>query len=253
MENKKTINLFWTGGWDSTFRLLQLLVVYKKKVQPYYIVDKGRMSCDKEIATIEKLRVLIFTKYPFAKNLLLPVKFAFLSEIRPNKKITSSYRRVNKLDKIGIQYEWLSRFCWDNNLFGMEMCNETSIYPEDNLVKRVFGQLRKVEDAADYHYVINNQEANSDTFVLFQYFKLVLFNYTKLDMQELSKQYGFYNIMEQTWFCFFPMLNSIPCGKCHPCKTVYREGLQWRLPAISKIRHWIWPFVRKVVEFLNIK
>ena len=40
----KPINLFWTGGWDSTYRLLYLLIVEKKYVQPYYIIDLTRKS-----------------------------------------------------------------------------------------------------------------------------------------------------------------------------------------------------------------
>ena len=35
----RAVKLLWTGGWDSTFRLLQLLLLYEKKVQPYYIID----------------------------------------------------------------------------------------------------------------------------------------------------------------------------------------------------------------------
>ena len=30
--NKNQTHLFWTGGWDSTFRLMQLLMVEEKKV-----------------------------------------------------------------------------------------------------------------------------------------------------------------------------------------------------------------------------
>ena len=33
------IKLLWTGGFDSTFRILYILVVEKKHVQPYYIID----------------------------------------------------------------------------------------------------------------------------------------------------------------------------------------------------------------------
>ena len=29
--------LLWTGGWDSTYRLLDLLLVQKQHVQPYYV------------------------------------------------------------------------------------------------------------------------------------------------------------------------------------------------------------------------
>lgn len=243
---QKPINLLWTGGWDSTFRLLQLLVVYHKQVQPYYIIDKERPSWQKEMATIKKIRMLVTNKYPHTSNLLLPVKFEALSNISENEQISSAYHRVIKNDKIGIQYEWLARFCSENNLFGMEMCNETSIYPEDNIVKRVFGQLKRVDDDAGYHYVIHRQPTDSDTSVLFRYFKLVLFNYTKIEMQQVSEELGFFDIMKQTWFCFFPMLGTIPCGKCHPCRTVYREGLKWRLPVLSKIRYFIWPVLRKI-------
>ena len=42
--NNQPINLFWTGGMDSTFRLIQLTVVYNKVVQPYYIIDPNRNS-----------------------------------------------------------------------------------------------------------------------------------------------------------------------------------------------------------------
>ena len=31
--------LLWTGGWDSTFRLLSLLLREQREVQPYYILD----------------------------------------------------------------------------------------------------------------------------------------------------------------------------------------------------------------------
>src|SRR5688572_33020809 len=36
------VALLWTGGWDSTFRLLMLLLVERRAVQSYYIVDRLR-------------------------------------------------------------------------------------------------------------------------------------------------------------------------------------------------------------------
>ena len=39
-SNKKKINIFWTGGYDSTFRLCYLLIMEKKIVQPYYFTVK---------------------------------------------------------------------------------------------------------------------------------------------------------------------------------------------------------------------
>lgn len=42
MEEPRPI--FMTGGWDSIFRLLQLLLIDKRAVQPVYILDPERWS-----------------------------------------------------------------------------------------------------------------------------------------------------------------------------------------------------------------
>ncbi len=34
------VPLLWTGGWDSTFRLLHLVIVEGHAVQPYYMIDR---------------------------------------------------------------------------------------------------------------------------------------------------------------------------------------------------------------------
>ena len=40
MYYSNPVYVFWTGGYDSTFRICQLLVRYKTAVQPVYITDK---------------------------------------------------------------------------------------------------------------------------------------------------------------------------------------------------------------------
>lgn len=42
--DKKSVNLFWTGGWHSTFRLIQLVLLHQKVVQPYYLIDHYKKS-----------------------------------------------------------------------------------------------------------------------------------------------------------------------------------------------------------------
>src|SRR5690606_13578695 len=37
------VNLLWTGGWDSTFRLLSLVVQQHRCVQPYYVLDDVKL------------------------------------------------------------------------------------------------------------------------------------------------------------------------------------------------------------------
>lgn len=54
-------HLFWTGGWDSTFHLLQLLLDEYKAVQTYYLLDSTRASCPEEIETILTIKKRLHT------------------------------------------------------------------------------------------------------------------------------------------------------------------------------------------------
>lgn len=51
--------ILWTGGWDSTFRVLDLVLNKKKNIQPYYILDERRASTEIEIATMEKIKEMM--------------------------------------------------------------------------------------------------------------------------------------------------------------------------------------------------
>ena len=52
--DRQTVNLLFTGGWDSTFRLLQLSE-YPIIVQPIYIVEYFRASAKHEQRTMRKI------------------------------------------------------------------------------------------------------------------------------------------------------------------------------------------------------
>ena len=71
-------------------------------------------------------------------------------------------------------------------------------------------------------------------------------------MFEISKEKGFYDVMELTWFCQMPTRFSNPCGKCQPCRVAYHEGLKWRLPAIARFRYYTWPAFRKIAKAMGI-
>ena len=44
MDRTTPVQILWTGGWDSTFRLLQLLLELKLEVIPHYVIDDTRES-----------------------------------------------------------------------------------------------------------------------------------------------------------------------------------------------------------------
>jgi hypothetical protein len=54
-NNKKTVvNILWTGGWDSTFRMLQLSTK-DIIIQPFYIIDDNRVSRNFELNAIRTI------------------------------------------------------------------------------------------------------------------------------------------------------------------------------------------------------
>jgi len=67
------VALLWTGGWDSTFRLLTLLLVERRVVQSYYIVDRPRHrpGVPAEQQAMARIRDLIARRDPDAASRLL--------------------------------------------------------------------------------------------------------------------------------------------------------------------------------------
>ena len=60
--------LLWTGGWDSTYRLLSLLLGEERAVQPYYILDnpRSRPAVPAEREAMRRIRQRLLYRHPEA-------------------------------------------------------------------------------------------------------------------------------------------------------------------------------------------
>jgi 7-cyano-7-deazaguanine synthase in queuosine biosynthesis len=230
----KTVNLLWTGGWDSTFRLLDLILLKKRKVQTYYIIDAGRPSTGIELLTIKNIRHRLCKLYPAARELLLPTKYYAAGDIGPNHEITQSYQVLRERYGIGSQYEWLARFAYEQGIHNLEM----SIAHQDG---RVFRALEKFvirrESGGDTTFEIDKKHEGTDIFRVFKDIRLPILDISKIRMVEISKAAGFNDLMELSWFCHTPRRSGAPCGRCNPCICAIEEGLAWRLPWVSRARY----------------
>jgi len=236
--DKKPVNLFWTGGWDSTFRLIQLVLLLKKVVQPYYLIDHFRKSTLFEIRAIAAIKNALIEKDRRIERLILPTIFKAVNDIPPDREIAQSYRRLKKVESIGSQYEWLAYFCADEQINDMEISNETALLDEDNRTRRLLGDdLEKITTDYGIYYRLNKKSKNRDLYHIYGHYHFSIFDFTKLDMVRLSREKKFDDVMKLTWFCHTPTRGKKPCGKCKPCKVVYREGLKWRLPAAARFRY----------------
>ena len=67
------VQLLWTGGWDSTFQLLNLLLREGAVVTPWYVIDAERRSTGVELDTMRRLRGELARQFPEARTRLRPL------------------------------------------------------------------------------------------------------------------------------------------------------------------------------------
>ena len=95
IQERQLIHLFWTGGFDSTYRLLEIVLEKKLPVQPHYLIDSARLSTRIEINTIRKIKQILFEKYPFTQQLILPTLFMETADLQPNREIKQAFQEIN--------------------------------------------------------------------------------------------------------------------------------------------------------------
>jgi len=244
---KDHANLLWTGGWDSTFQLLQLLLIYKCSVSPFYLIHEDRPSTGIEIKTMKDIKNYIIKNYPHTKELFFPTQFHGVGDILPNNDITSAYHLILKKCHIGSQYEWLSRFCKERRIKDMHLSVRNPFKSKENNLDEIFNNMliRDVVNSQSI-YKLDPDNKNSNIFILFKYFVLPIRMFTKVQMNEIALSKGWKNIMDLTWFCQNPTYNEKPCGICTPCQQKINSGLEWRIPPARRAlslyyRRLFWP------------
>lgn len=245
---KDQINLLWTGGSDSTFQLLQLLLVYRSPVLPFYLIHVERGSTSMEIKAMKEIKNLIIKKYPHTKELLLPTQYHEVTDILPNAEITSAYESILNFTHIGNQYHWLARFCKEKKIKDMQLSVERPIKSKENDWDAVLDKML-IKDVINSQsvYRFDSKNKNSDIFKMFKYFVLPIRKFTKVQINEISIEKGWEKIMDKTWFCHNPTRNKKPCGICSPCQQKINSGLGRKVPLIQHVKFLyyskiLWPF-----------
>lgn len=216
------INVLWTGGWDSTFRVL-FLSRQEITLQPHYIYYENRRSRDYEIKAMEEVSKDILAD-PRTKCVFKPVKIVQFKDIPEDKEITEAFNRIRQQILIGPQYEYLARYA--KGLGSLEIGVEQGGLAEAMMNK--FGEMVQTTDENGLEYwELNKEKSTDDLNKTFGLFKYPLYKTTKLEMKEKATEMGFLDSMYKTWFCHFPHKGK-PCGSCFPCKFTIQDGLPER-------------------------
>lgn len=195
------IRLLWTGGWDSTYRLLILALVEDREVQPIYVIDPGRSSWPIELEAMQNIRAAISRRSAEAASHIRETIVVKLESIQPIPHITAAYLELKSQGRLGKQYEWLARLADERGWNGLEL-----------------GAHR------------TDRVAVWAAHPFFAAFRFPLLDISKKEMRRRADKFGFLDILASTWFCHTPDARGRPCGMCRPCDFTYEQGLWWRLP-----------------------
>lgn len=225
------VNLLWTGGWDSTFQLLRLLVVRERCVTPFYLIDEDRRSTGTEIHTMRRIRNRLAREYPHTQRLLRPTRYSGVSAIAPDRGIQEAFQAIGRDRYLGSQYDWLSRFCKQTGLVNMQLC----IHRGGRVRHALRNLVSEDREGSLKVFRVDPEFDKTDEYVLFRYFTFPIFDITKVQMATIADEQGWKEVMALTWFCHSPTRGGRACGRCNPCIYAIEEGLAWRIPVGSRI------------------
>ncbi len=212
-----SVHILWTGGWDSSFRVLYLVLVEKRNVSPHYLIDLGRQSSLSELSAIARIKNRLYEIDPAAAERVGALKLCSVPEIPENYEITKQFEKLRSRAHLGSQYDWLSRYAESEGLDGLEL----SVHADDKASGFLAGHVEKNKDGG---WVLSSKARDLG---IFSRFRFPLFLMTKREMATVAENEGFREIMDLSWFCYRPRAGR-PCGTCNPCVYTIEEGLTER-------------------------
>ena len=226
----KRVRIFWTGGFDSTFRVSQLSK-FDIEIEPHYMCDK-RSTKEYELKAISEIREYL-ESLEDTKAKFLPLVYHPIDDLEENKEVTEAFSRVFQKHYMGRQYEYLGIV---SKMFpgietGVHVHDKfTYILEDENCLKKVH------DDIIGDYYVVDESIASKELATLSKDFHFPLVKYTKKQMRKEFIDNNLDEVMDMTWFCFTP-IDGKPCGKCNACKGTIKEGLYSRFEKKALIRY----------------
>lgn len=118
-DQAATTEILWTGGWDSTFRVLDLLARCDGTIQPHYLRDRDRASWKLEVETMEAIREHANRRFG---SRILPPKLSDRTDIEVPEQVKAWFRLLNQQFRLGSQYIWLSQYSLNETDGRLELC-----------------------------------------------------------------------------------------------------------------------------------
>lgn len=228
IENiQNVIYLFWTGGYDSTFRLCQL-VLNDIPVQPIYIIDpksdgtmfERRKNRKFEIEAMNEIKKKLKQLRPNA--IILPTWY--IKKVKISKEV---YDRMYQLYKLGAVSRPISQYAAmaETSLklgIPIESGSEKGDHTILSKAVRQYIEVIKVEmktTSNDMIIMHNHRLGDCPEYLkIFRNIRFPIINYTKEDMLAEAEKNNFKDVLTESFSCWYPDKFGIACGVCNMCK-----------------------------------
>lgn len=256
-ETGEPVHLLWTSGCDSTFRLLQLAILLKKKVQPYYVLTI-RQSVYAEIYFMGKIKRELFKKFPWTRELVLPTFIYDYNEISESPEIRADFVELRKILELGEQYTHLAELRLWRKLPYLEMSIQKT---DERFRKTIDDYLVRYETEIDSWYQLDEEYKDTPRFNCFGFYRFPLLDISKEDMFDIARENDFFELQNLSWFCHFPVMKKkfgeepefTPCGCCSVCNMSAMEGMAWRIPYWRRMKNRIQWKIIEIARLFNFR
>jgi hypothetical protein len=219
---QNTHHLFWNGGYKSTFRLCEILLMLNKPVQPIYIMnskiyentkksnksqqfiininenDKKKIeeiylndikNENQEIETMKRIREIILKNNPHIKNKFLPTHYVI--SVEKNNEISKSIMKlqlqIGYISKKFLQYEYMTKFS-TKYPFPIEITIDLN---DDGLIKLI----ENIKIGYGNHCRIN-EDNNCKELKIFENFRFPISHLTTNDLKKIAVKNAFLYILD---------------------------------------------------------
>ena len=199
------IFLLWTGGFDSTWRLLHIITVQKVPVTPVYLEGKidhhtsGGRKTD-ELIVIGHLLGLIKQYFPSNYHLIKPLQQIPINTLSPSPEDLAICRNLYLQKRLHRPICQLTYLLTLSNLTDFQEHSPECCYVKTDLL------LRNQSDPPNQH-----------TYESIKNLQFPLYCYGKAEMWAFAEKYNWTKILEQTVSCWY--YEKGICGTCSMCKT----------------------------------
>ena len=223
----RRVNVFWTGGLDSSFRMMQLSRM-DVEIQPIYLSDADSGKTRHERNAMAQITDDLKNN-PQTKATILPL-IVVKGRLPIDDDIAKAYEFLKGKYHIGTQYRKMAQITRNMDI-KVEVCLEYSTRSKACDAVNTEGTLLETVCDDGYQYLALSEDSSEEVMKIYGNlrFPLPLYKMTKEDEVETIKQMGLFDTMKKTWFCHYPIF-GYPCGHCNPCKDALNEGMEWRVP-----------------------